>query len=152
MKAKKIITDEILLSRESVNVDPTDPRVPEIIEEMIATANVNKARCVGLAANQIGHLVRIFIIRAQPTPGVTMWYPIINPEVTSRSPERKKGLEWCLSRPNQPAIRVKRHKGIVLRYTALNEKGEPEEVQDKFIGFNARVVQHEMDHFKGKLI
>ena len=162
--AKEIITDEFLLSRKSINIDPageieegtgmTRFKVPtlQVIDELIATAEANKGRCAGLAANQIGYLARIFIIRLQPSPGVTRWYPIINPEIISRSPERKQEKEWCLSRPDQPPIRVKRHKSITLKYTILNEKGEPEEMKDKISGFNARVVQHELDHFEGKLI
>ena len=147
VRAKKIITDEVLLSRKSVNVDPAEKRVLKIIDEMIATAKANEKNCASLAANQIGHLVRILVIKLEGR-----WYPIINPEIIARSPERAKGREGCLSRPGKIGIKVKRNKHIVLRYIIFNEKGEPEPMQDKVQGFHAIAVQHAMDHFEGVLI
>lgn len=147
VRAKKIITDVTLLSRESVNVDPAEKRVLKIIDELIVTAKANQNNCASLAANQIGHLVRILVIRVGD-----IWYPIINPEIIAKSAERAQGRWGCLSRPGQMGIKVKRHKHIVVRYTIFNEKGQPEVMQDKFKGFHAKAVQHAINHFDGVLI
>ncbi len=157
---KKIITDETFLSQKSIDVNPTgtvsatglsrDPRIPvsQIIDELIATAKANEDNCAGLAANQIGYLVRIFVMRLNGLG----WFPIINPVIKGKSTARCQKVEYCLSRPGKPGIRVKRHKQVTVEFTFINEDGEPEIIMQKCEGFSARVVQHEIDHLKGKLI
>ncbi|MCK5605750.1 peptide deformylase, partial [Candidatus Pacearchaeota archaeon] len=100
MSIKVIVTDVDFLSRKSIEVDLhgeieesrglTCFMVPvsQVIEEMIATAEANKDRCVGLAANQIGYLARIFVVRMD-----NRWIPIINPEIVAKSQEVKKEKE-----------------------------------------------------------
>ena len=97
--------------------------------------------------NQIGHLVRILVIKLEG-----IWFPIINPEIIAVSKERAQKREGCLSRPGKVGIKVKRRKHIVLRYTIFNEKGHPEPMQDKVQGRQAIFVQHALDHFEGVLI
>ena len=159
MSIKKISTDEDFLSRKSIEVDPggeveesrglTRFRIPvsQVIEEMIATAEANKDQCVGLAANQIGYLVRIFIVRMD-----NRWIPIFNPEIVSRSEGVKQKKEWCLSRPDSGFKRVRRHKWIMLKYTAPDVDGKYVERVDKIAGVGAQIVQHEIDHLNGRLI
>ena len=159
MNVKAIVTDEDFLSKKSYEIIP-DGSIQEgrgltrfmipisrVIEEMIATAEANKDRCVGLAANQIGYLARIFVVRMD-----NRWIPIINPEIVAKSQEVKKEKEWCLSRPDGGFVRVRRHKWITVRYTAPDMNGKFMERIDKIRGLAARIVQHEIDHLNGRLI
>jgi peptide deformylase len=159
MKPKKILTDEKFLSQKSVEVDPLgtvsatglsrSPRIPvlDIIDEMIATAKANEDNCLGLAANQIGYLVRIFVMRLEGK-----YVPIINPKIVSSSTEVNQDAEHCLSRPGKEGVRKRRHKWIIMECTVFNEKGEVEVIREKAKGLPARVIQHGIDHFEGKLI
>ena len=139
---KDIITDEKLLGircKEFCNPLYID----QIVQDLIDTANANKKKCLGLAANQVGHNARIFVIKT--TKGFSA---VINPEVVCMAGGRKQYYESCLSRPGEDSIRVKRYKKVKLRLT--NEKGE--EALFAFNGLAARVVQHELDHLNGVLI
>lgn len=159
MSIKEIVIDEDFLSRKSVEVDPhgeieesrgyTRFMIPisQVLDEMIATAEANRDRCVGLAANQIGYLARVFILKMD-----NIWVPIVNPEIIAKSKEVKQGSEWCLSRPNSGSIRVRRHKWVTIRYTATDMEGIFVERTDKVMGLAARIVQHEIDHLNGRLI
>ena len=97
---------------------------------------------VGIAAPQIGHSLRICI--AQINEKFT---PLISPEITWRSEETDVLEEGCLSLPDV-TVNVLRSLSIILKY--FDEKNEEQE--RKLEGWNARVVQHEVDHLDGKLI
>ena len=70
---------------------------------------------------------------------------LINPEVTFYEGS-SLGREGCLSVPDFIG-KVERAKSITLK--ALNQKGEKLELQ--ISGYEARAVQHEIDHLDGKL-
>lgn len=143
MKPKGIITLEEFLEKKSAPVDLENDlkRVKKIIREMEVTAEAHKKKCLGLAANQIGYLDRIFIIKQDGK-----WRPIINPHIIARSKERKQMTEFCLSRPT--GSKVKRNVWVTVDFLTLDGKLK----REKFKGLPARVVQHEMDHFEGRLI
>ena len=117
--------------------------IKKVVKDLIDTANAHKDICLGLAANQIGHNARIFVIK---TPKGYM--AAINPEVVCMFGGRMQWFEACLSRPGKASIKVKRHKKIKIRLT----KPDGEDVVFKFNGLAAKVVQHEMDHLNGVLI
>lgn len=141
-KPKTIITLDESLKKKSAPVDLENDlkRVKKIITELEVTAEAHK-QCLGLAANQIGYLDRIFIMKQDG-----LWLPILNPQIIARSKERKQQTEYCLSRSG--GSKVKRHVWVIVDYMALDGKL----VREKFKGLPARVVQHEMDHFEGRLI
>lgn len=159
MNIREIVTDVDFLSKKSIEVDPHGEieesrgltrfrvSVAQVVEEMIATAEANKDRCIGLAANQIGYLARIFIVRMD-----NRWIPIFNSEIISKSKEVKKEKEWCLSRSDGGFVRVRRHRWVMVRYIAPDLEGNFVERTDKIKGLGARIVQHEMDHLNGRLI
>ena len=70
---------------------------------------------------------------------------LINPEITFFE-GRSIGREGCLSVPDYTG-KVERAKSISLE--ALNENGEKQVFQ--MSGYEARAVQHEIDHLDGKL-
>lgn len=124
-------------------VDLKMPGLEKIITEMKKIlVNQSDPEGVGLAANQIGLLYRLFVTRT----GV-----FINPEILEHSedlqPEEKKSpFEGCLSLPKYYGV-VKRYKWVKLKYW----KDSDGHRSDIFEGFPAVVVQHEMDHLDGKI-
>ena len=71
---------------------------------------------------------------------------MINPEILSFSNEMVLGEEGCLSVPDKFAD-VSRHKYIKVKYLDIDGNEKEEELEN----FNARVVQHEIDHLDGIL-
>jgi peptide deformylase len=142
-KPSVIINIEEFLKQESSPVDIENDlkRVKKIIKELEITAEANKGKCIGLAANQIGYLDRICVMLHDGK-----WRHIINPVIIARSKERKQMMERCLSRP-LPS-KVKRHAWVLIDYFTIEGKLQ----REKFKGLPARIIQHEIDHFNGVLI
>jgi peptide deformylase len=99
---------------------------------------------VGLAATQLGILHRVLVYKAYVDDPVTA---LVNPVLESISEELESADEGCLSLPGVHA-EVERH--ARLRVRALDEAGEEREIEAE--GFEARVIQHEVDHLNGVLI
>ena len=119
----------------------------QLIKQMMLT--VSQAGGVGIAAPQIHHSVRIFIMCSKPNeryPDAPLMAPtaIINPEVLHYSTEKVKGWEGCLSVPSMRGL-VPRHTQITVRY--FDQQGN--EQQKELTGFIARIFQHEFDHLNG---
>lgn len=110
-----------------------------LIKEMMQIMSAFGAS--GLAANQIGLLVRIIVVNLNEP------IAMINPEVIHTSEEKEAEVEGCLSIPGVWAT-VNRPKEITVKY--LNEEGE--ELQLKAEGLAARIIQHEVDHLNALLI
>lgn len=115
-----------------------------VIQDLLDTAKAH-SNCAGLAAPQIGYQQRVIVVRL--TEG---FIPMINPKYIEKSGKYQNGKEGCLSRPptikNQ--VNVKRYYRIKIKYTGP----QGYEVIKKFRSFEARVIQHEIDHLDGKLI
>lgn len=103
---------------------------------------------VGIAAPQVGRLQRILIMdlskTRKPVPNHGHLV-LINPEITHWE-GFEMGREGCLSVPD--------YTGNVIRATQIKVKaqdpqGEPLEFEME--GFEARALQHEMDHLDGML-
>ena len=103
--------------------------------------------CVGIAAPQVGRFERIVLVDISHKPKHVNhgFLVLINPEVTFFEGS-SLGREGCLSVPDFIG-KVERAKSITLK--ALNQKGEKLELQ--ISGYEARAVQHEIDHLDGKL-
>lgn len=106
---------------------------------------------VGIAAPQVYLSKRMIIIASRPNPR----YPdapemkavlMINPEIIAMSSEHCVGEEGCLSVPNQRGM-VRRAESITVRYQTLTGK----QIESRYHGFPARIVQHEVDHLNGIL-
>ena len=111
----------------------------QLILDMEKTMEENKG--VGLAAVQIGKLLRLTVI--QTDEGLL---PLINPEIIKKSWRKELGEEGCLSIPKVYGM-IKRSKDIEVKSVGLD--GKP--IQFKAHGFFARVIQHEIDHMNGIL-
>jgi peptide deformylase len=99
---------------------------------------------VGLAATQVGVLHRVLVYKAYADDPLTA---LVNPVIEWRSEELETGNEGCLSLPGVH-VPVERHARVRVR--ALDEAGI--ELEFDAEGFEARVIQHEVDHLDGTLI
>ncbi len=137
-----IITGEghPILRKRTAKVPRVTKEVQRILRDMEETAK--NAKGAGLAAPQIGESLRLCIamINGKHTP-------LINPEIIWRSAETARDQEACLSLPDI-VVPVTRPLEIAVRY--LDERGQEQE--RKLKGWDARVVQHEIDHLDGILI
>lgn len=120
--------------------------ISDLKETLLATKDPKGA---GLAASQVGKLLRIFIVRQGQK-----FKTFINPRIIWRSkklntdilPEKEWPLEGCLSIPNIYGL-VKRSHEVEVQY--MDEKGKT--IKEKFEGFESSYVQHEYDHLEGVL-
>lgn len=102
---------------------------------------------VGIAAPQVARLQRIVIVDVSARPKTPHHGKLIliNPEITDWQ-GMKKGREGCLSVPDYTG-NVIRAESIKLRAQDLSGQWLDYECE----GFEARAVQHEVDHLDGKL-
>lgn len=94
---------------------------------------------VGLAAPQIGVTRCAVVLRFDPKKNDIK--VMINPEIIAHSTQMETGPEGCLSYPGV-AARISRFIEVKIKY----EDEARKEHTDTFKGFEARVVQHELDH------
>lgn len=123
---------------------PVAGDVSALVADMLETMYAAPGR--GLAAPQVGQLLRLFVMDVTWKEGVRAPVVCINPVIAWRSPVRVKGPEGCLSIPGVTA-EVTRAQEIRLRYTGLDGV----EREDHLTGFAAICAQHEYDHLDGIL-
>jgi peptide deformylase len=113
--------------------------VPRMFEAMY------KAPGIGLAAPQVGVLLRLVVMDLapdkMPDPKV-----LINPEIIAASDEKATREEGCLSLPDQYAD-VSRPAWVKVKYQ--DEAGARHEIEGD--GLLAACLQHEIDHLNGVL-
>ena len=139
MAAREIVTypDPVLRKRAKA-VSKLDSGVKKLVKEMEAT--MREASGLGLAANQIGVLQKVFVYDDGAGLGV-----MINPKVVKAEGEQL-GVEGCLSVPGLQG-EVRRANEIVVKGVDLDGKA----LKVKAEGLLARIFQHELDHLNGKL-
>jgi peptide deformylase len=126
---------------------PEDELMRRVAEELIATMRSHPG-CVGLAAPQIDELVRMLIVDVSEHPRTTRHHGqlvLVNPRIILAS-GAEVAREGCLSIPDLTA-NVRRATEIVVE--ALRPDGEVRVVETE--GFEARCLQHEIDHLDGIL-
>lgn len=105
---------------------------------------------LGMAAIQLGVAKRIIVMR-QPFNSERL-VTLINPKLVRGNGQSVKA-ENCFSIPNLPdgtkGARVKRQSMVVVNYTDEEGVDHKEEI---FVGMDARVFQHELDHLNGELM
>lgn len=136
---------------EKVLREPTRP-IPVVtkeIKDLIPKMRklMKDSNGIGLAANQIGLNISMFVAEANYTKSRNgKFYAFINPEIVSRSGTYDEIEEGCLSLPGMVGV-SKRSKTITI--TGLNEYGK--KVKMKAHGLLAWIFQHETDHLHGTL-
>ena len=125
------------------------PRITELVESMWETMYASHG--VGLAAQQVGHDLRLFIVDSiqveeEDDKGTGIKKVFLNAEIIEESDEWVTMEEGCLSFPDLRG-NVDRPDKITIRYRDLDFN----EFTEVYAGFNARVIQHEYDHTMGDL-
>jgi peptide deformylase len=135
---KDIVRDEKILS---VKSEPATRADMQTVRDLLDTVQANSERCVGMAANMIG-VHRTILVALIGDEYVAM----INPRIVDKSKETYETEEGCLSlsgvRP------VTRFRTIAVEY--LDKKFKRR--RGIFRDYEAEIIQHEMDHFEGKII
>jgi peptide deformylase len=135
----RIFGDPILKSRASP-VKDFDGALKRLAEDMMRV--MRESEGVGLAANQIGYLKRIFVTSYDDEEFV-----IANPVIEKRSENTGTDVEGCLSLPE---IRVEVERPTAVTVSGQDLSGAPMRVEAE--GILARIFQHEIDHLDGVLI
>lgn len=133
--------DPVLKSRAS-DVTGFDEELSTEIERMIEL--MRDGLGVGLAATQVGKLRRLLVF--QPNPDAEP-QELVNPEIEWLSDETEVATEGCLSIPR---VVVEVERPVFARVRGRDRTGEPLVIEAS--GFEARVLQHEIDHLDGRLI
>jgi len=146
MKHKILNVKNPILRKKSREVKNIDKKTRKLVSDMWETLeSQNDPEGIGLAAPQIGKNYRIFIMNHEGEKRT-----VINPKVLKVGKAKKikftknTPLEGCLSLPHFYGP-VDRANEITIAY--LNEKGIKK--TEKFTGFLAYIVQHELDHLEG---
>ncbi|MGR6920598.1 peptide deformylase [[Actinomadura] parvosata] len=124
-----------------------DGELAALVDDMFAS--MYAAEGVGLAANQIGVPLRVFVYDCPDAEGVRHKGVVVNPglEVPGLGERRlDAGDEGCLSVPGQYAPLPRPDRATV---RGLDPAGEPVTVEGS--GLLARCLQHECDHLDGYL-
>lgn len=135
-----------ILMETSVEVDPRDPAIVALAHALTETMRVSPA-CIGLAAPQVGHSVRLFCMDVTGHPKARSCRGLVvlaNPRITQRRGEIVM-REGCMS--------VQHLTGDVARATDVVvvglEPGTGRVIRVEANGIEARCLQHEIDHLDG---
>jgi peptide deformylase len=107
-------------------------------QEMISLMKLSNG--IGLAAQQVGLLKRLFVMRTQDGRE----FGVFNPVVLEVNNEKELGEEGCLSFPDL-WLKVERSKSLIAKY--LDNTGVERIIQLE--GLDARCFLHELDHLDG---
>jgi peptide deformylase len=153
---KIVTTPDPVLTAPTKKVEKIDGRIKKLVRDMEKTLVVQKdPEGVGLAAPQVGVNLSLFIIKAGKKKPVQVF---INPRVleikdmkkpsAAKAKESKEEakLEGCLSIPRVWGP-LKRADKVHLEYQDLTGR----KVKKWFSGFEAAIIEHEVDHLKGIL-
>jgi peptide deformylase len=124
-----------------------DDTARALAEDLVDTMRASPA-CVGLAAPQIGLGVRAFVVDVTGHPKARSChgpFVLFDPEITSRG-DREVAREGCMSVPDLTGD-VARARHLTVIGTGPDGERRALEVD----AFEARAVQHEIDHLDGLL-
>ena len=118
--------------------------ISNLVEDMFDTMYEEDG--IGLASNQIGECLHLFVIDISHTDENEEPRIFINSSIQKKNDECLS-LEGCLSIPGIQ-VEVKRSESVTLKYSTLDGLDKEEE----FDGLLARAIQHEIDHLNGIFI
>ena len=134
---KKIVRDVFFLGQKSQEAVMEDTSVGQDLQD---TLTANREKCVGMAANMIGVRKRIIIVNIGFI-NVVMYNPVILKRDTPYETE-----EGCLSL--EGVRKTTRYQNIEVEYLG----GSWKKHRQKYSGWTAQIIQHEMDHLEGIII
>jgi peptide deformylase len=133
-----------VLRTSAKRISRVDASTRKLAQDMLDTMYANNG--VGLAAPQVGHSKRMFVIDVAGEDEPRKPIVFINPEITDSDGELI-GTEGCLSFPNV-FFEVKRFNKVTVKYTNLSGKEQKLTAEGNLL---SRAIQHELDHLNGEL-
>jgi peptide deformylase len=134
--------DPVLKTR-AREIDNITDEIRRLSQDMFETMQA-EGDGVGLAGNQVGMALRIFVVEITAKNSPSQRYTFINPKIISASKETETQDEGCLSFPGifGPVERKREVElqGLDLQGRSISIRGQ---------GLLARVFQHELDHLDG---
>ncbi len=142
-----VIAGEPVLHQPTREITEFDEKLRTLVDDMFET--MYAAEGVGLAANQIGLDLRVFVYDCPDDEGVRHKGVVVNPkletsEIPETMPDPDDDWEGCLSAPGEsyPTGRA-----TWAKVTGSDIDGNAIEVEGT--GYFARCLQHETDHLDG---
>ncbi|CAM5608018.1 peptide deformylase 2 [Streptomyces tanashiensis] len=118
------------------------PELARLVEDMFAT--MYAAHGVGLAANQVGVGLRVFVYDCPDDDENRHLGHVVNPRLVEADGDEIRGPEGCLSLPGLEAPTPRFDRAVV---EGVRLDGTPIRIEGT--GFFARCLQHETDHLEG---
>lgn len=140
IKEIRVIPDPVLRQKAHRVRTQSQQYLNELKRDLIETLEANAG--AGLAAPQIGVSLRVIAFVDDERRPVTL----VNPEITFKSEETDKLVEGCLS---IPGFLAEVERPVMIKVQSQNGHKWSKRI---YKGFEARVVQHEIDHLDGILI
>ena len=135
---KELVHDPMFLAQKS---EPATEADKQVITDLLDTLRAHSDSCVGMAANMIGVKKNIIVVSLG-----FMQMAMVNAKIVNK---RKpfKTEEGCLSLLGGPRP-CTRFDEIEVEYQDASFQLK----KDKFTGWTAQIIQHELDHVNGVLI
>ena len=134
---RTVVRDTFFLSQTS---EPAGRDDDEVVRDLLDTLQANRERCVGMAANMIGIKKRIIVVSAGEAD-LAMLNPVIIKKTMPYDTE-----EGCLSL--EGSRKTRRYETIEVEYRDRDFK----RCRQRFKGWTAQIIQHEIDHCDGIVI
>jgi peptide deformylase len=120
------------------------PELGRLVEDMFAT--MYAAQGVGLAANQVGEGLQVFVYDCEDDDDVRHVGHVVNPRLVEADGVVIRGPEGCLSLPGLEAATPRFDHA---RVEGVDVHGDPVVIHGT--GWFARCLQHECDHLEGRI-
>lgn len=120
--------------------EPAGKEDLQVVQDLLDTLKANEAGCVGMAANMIGVNKRIIAVN-MGFVNVAMLNPVIVKKSGAYETE-----EGCLSLTG--VRKTTRYENIEVEFQDISFRKQ----RQKYSGWTAQIIQHEIDHCEGILI
>jgi peptide deformylase len=134
---RPVMKDVVFLNQKS---EPATVADKQVVQDLLDTLKANEAGCVGMAANMIGVKKRIIAV-SMGFANVAMINPVIIKKSGAYDTE-----EGCLSLIG--VRKTTRYKDIEVEFQDMNFNKQSQ----KYSGWIAQIIQHEIDHCDGIVI
>lgn len=138
-----VVAPDERLKQISKKVDVIDSNIKHLVNDMFETMYYNNG--IGLAAVQVGELLRLLVMDVDQSPNGESQICFINPIITYKSKDLYSFKEGCLSFPSAYQ-EISRPTTIDVEYQNISGKKMK---LNKVNGLLAVCIQHEIDHLDG---
>ena len=134
---REVVHDVLFLGQKS---EPATQADKQVAIDLLDTLKAHEEGCVGMAANMIGVRKRIIAVNMG-----FLNVAMLNPKIVKKS-GKYETEEGCLSL--EGVRKCTRYQEIEVEYEDMNFKKQ----RQKYSGWTAQIIQHEIDHCKGIVI